>query len=167
MNKLQASKSIIPKTFWGCLFVFVTLVCIVSSELNDLNISSNNNEGDEVRVQARSEHICDEDDCNEEVSSSDDQDSVKLKNRHERNTNVSTDNTTLEEDNASDDSEHEADYLTTDITGIVTTTQKTNLAKQLLLQKESKRIPPSPVKPTPGNARRYYSVCNIYTKQGP
>ena len=140
MHKLQAANFIIPKAFWGYIFVFTALVCLVSSELNDLNISSNNNEGDPVRVQARSEHICDEDNCIEEVSNS---------------------NTTVKVTNFTDDSEHDADELTRDITGIVTSTQKPNLAKQLSnlntklnRQTESQRIPPSPVKPTQGNAGR-------------
>ena len=140
MHKLQAANCIILNAFWGYLFVFTALVCIVSSELNDLNISSNNNEGDPVRVQARSEHICDEDNCIEEVSKS---------------------NTTVKVTNFTDDSEHDADELTRDITGIVTSTQKPNLAKQLSnlntklnRQTESQRIPPSPVKPTQGNAGR-------------
>ena len=156
MNILKSSKYIILQILWAHFFISITLSCIVSNDVDGLPASKKNNGKDVVSVQVGSEHICNDDNCKEQITTENNDESITLLNQYIESKNSSANSTNIEDDEFDEESEHGVVELTTDVTGIVTSTEK------LVSQTESKR-PFRPTSKPKSNARRYYTFTNSET----
>lgn len=147
MNKKRTYKPKLLKILWTHIFVIITLLYFVSSELNDLSPTSNNDERNKgILRQIRSEQsMCNEDNCNEQNSAKDNQESLDSNTENDNSKNDT-------EENLEEDFEHPDDQMTSDITGVITSTDK-------FLSTTKATVPltkPRPTKPKHAqNARRY------------
>ena len=152
MNKKRTYKLKILNVFWTHIFVIITLLYFVSSELNDLNPKSNDNERDgEILRQTRNEQsMCNEDNCYDQNSAEDNPESLALKTENGGSQNDTDES--LEED-----FEHPDGQMTSDITGIITSTQKIFSTTEATVLQTTPRVAPKP-RQKPAQTRRRYQI---------
>ena len=120
MNKKRTYKVKLLKLFWTHIFVIISLLYFVSSDLNDLSPARKNDENDGVSLQKikSEQNMCTDDNCNQQNKDKENPESLNLLQANNEKYGNETEET-LEED-----LEHPDDQMTSDITGIITTTEK-------------------------------------------
>ena len=147
MNKKRPFKQKFLKLFWTHVFVILSVIYLVSSDINDLKQTHKINEKNGVSVEKIStdQNMCNDDSCSESNENKNDQESLDIQidnNEYRNNT----------EGRLEEDLEHPDDQMTSDITGIITTTEKFTSTSEATVRPTQTR--PIRQKPAP-NARRY------------
>ena len=147
MNKKRPYKQKIFQLFWTHVFVILSFTYLVSSDINDLKQTHKISEKNGVSVKKIStdQNMCNDDSCNESNENKNDQESldIQIDNNEYRNDT---------EGRLEEDLEHPDDQMTSDITGIITTTEKFTTTSEATVRPTQTR--PIRQKPAP-NARRY------------
>ena len=147
MNKKRPFKQKFLKLFWTHVFVILSVVYLVSSDINDLNQSREINEKNDVSLKKISsdQNMCSDDSCSESNENNNDQESLDIQMNNDEYRNDT-------EGRLEEDLEHPDDQMTSDITGIITTTEKFTTTSEATVRPTQTR--PIRQKPAP-NARRY------------
>ena len=103
------------KLFWTHVFVILSFIYLVSSDINDLKQTHEKN-GVSVKKISTDQNMCNDDSCSESNENKNDQESLDIQVDNEEYRNDT-------EGRLEEDLEHPDDQMTSDITGIITTTR--------------------------------------------
>ena len=150
MNKKRPFKQKFLKLFWTHIFIILSFLYFVSSDINGIKQNLKTHEKGDVNLKETNidQSMCNEDNCNEDNIDTDNQEPLALKADNDEYRN-NTDGR-LEED-----LEHPDDQMTSDITGVITTTEKLISTTETTVRPTQPR--PVRQKPPP-NARRYLKL---------
>lgn len=144
MNKKRLFKQKLLKLFWTHVFIILSFIYLVSSDINDLKQTHEKN-GVSVKKISADQNMCNDDSCSESNENKNDQESLDIQIDDEEYRNDT-------EGRLEEDLEHPDDQMTSDITGIITTTEKFTTTSEATVRPTQTR----PIRQKPAsNARRY------------